>query len=433
MIEVNTKQSAISKFNDYLRKCLKELSIIKEELYSSIEASQKLRLIGNSPSITDLLAVKDFVLQQDSSLEFDYQTIKNFGDNASLVISQVSSSYEKIFTVIKGLKNNNSKDLTDRIKDIDNRIVECNNYISGNNYDTSVIINLLDSSDLSIQEQIDVLVDIAYNISPSRDEIINEEKPMTDNNSKYDIVLKEAKEILVNYFGVLIDNSPQEMKDIINVSQIIGSMNLEDVTGFYSEKIVFKGLVYKIKNLIVGLNTALENKQDNKDELYEELIDSITSIRTLTVDNLIELEETTSNVMFLIDKIGNPMFSTSYDQGDLDKIGALITKLVNVPGTITNGRLIQDTWFEANRIKVYVKNFGDMYCSYLKMVDNKILIVDFAPKNSIYDETKSIVKKHYSRILEIIDLVRANDIEFYAVQKLFLEGFQDSINGGGRI
>ena len=432
MIEINTNQNTLDKFNNYLKCCIDDLTKTLAELTKSIAGSIKIKSIQETSSIADLLELKEFVLHSDPSLASEYQIIEYFGDNASLVVPQVSRAKDNIMKVIKTLNGKDVKELEERVKSIETTIKDINNYLNGAKYNVKTISDLVDSSNIQIDEQIEVLTYLAYSNSPSIEDIKKTDKPKVSSKTKYDRVLAEAKEILVNYFGVLVDKNAQEMKDIINVSQIVGNMNLSDIASFYSEQTVFEGLVYKIKNLIIDLGDAVKNNQENKDELYSELVDAINSIGTFTVEKVIDLVETPNNILFLLDGIGNPLFSINYDQGELAKVGALVTKLLDASGVITNGRLIQDPWLEANKIKAYVKSFGDMFCSYLKTSDNKILIVDFAPKNTIYDETKNIIKKNYSRILEIMELVRINDVEFYAMQKAFLDDFQNNMNGGGR-
>ena len=425
----------INKFNSYVKNCIEDLVTKKQELIANIECAKHLDVVSDKSTIGDLLSLKEYILKLEPKLANDIKILEFFSSKNSLNVPQVRSAYTNVLNIIQKNKVNNIKELDKQIKVIDKTIIEYNNYLNNSRFNTRVIIELVDNSKLSSDEQIIVLSNIAFNMSDNKE--IEEKKETSEqvkesDDSMYYELLLNAKNILKKYYDVLANKSPQEMRDIINISQIIGSMNINDVVSFYNEKIVFEGLIYKIKSLVNSLLASIKNNDANKEDLYLELDDAIESLGGIKIDSGGKNDEKEINVYFLLDNVGNPLFSTNYDTGDLSKIDALINKLISVPGEIANGRLVQDTWLEANKIKAYVKNFSDMYCSYLKMTDNKILIIDFAPLNYIYDETSNIVKRNQVRISEIMDIVKDNNEEFNIVQRNFLSSFQDTLTSKGR-
>ena len=427
MIQIENKQIVIDRFNSIVKKSINELKNNKKELLANIKNAKRIHRISEFSQIPDLLEVKEYMLQTTPTLASDYSVLEYFSNKEEKEIPQVREAFHNIVSSIKSLTDVDCKDLEKRVKSIDLLIAEYTAYLNGEEYDIKHIFNLIESCGISDEEQIIVLSNIAYNMS-----VDNAKEESKESDNKYYIAIDEAKEVLGNYYSILWDNTPQEMKDIINVSQIVGSINIYDVLSFYEERIVFAGLLYKIKYLVNDLEEALKNKSGNKEEIYIELNDCLNSLSSISLENVIEYDHKENNVMFLLDKVGNPLFTTDYDQGDLDKLSSLLNKLLSNPGEIANGRLIQDNWLEANRIKAYIKSFSDMNCSYLKMNDGKILIIDFAPNDEIYDESVNIIKRNQDRIAEIMGLVKANDEGFKIMQEAFLNLFENNLNGQNR-
>ena len=426
----------VEKFKSYVRKCISNLSSKRIELVSNIECIKQLDVVSDKSSIEDLLSVKEYILKIEPKLANDFKILEFFSAKNTTNIPQVKSSFNNILLVVNKRKLGDTKELRNHINAIDKTVIQYNNYLNGSRFDTKVIIELLESSELNIEEQIIILSNIAYNMSPSivkeDKKVVVEEKKVTVDNTMYLDILATAKNILVKYYDVLATKTPQEMRDIINISNIIGSMSIEDVKSYYKKQIVFEGLIYRIKLMVSELTEALKINNSNKDDLYLELEEAIESLNGITLDREGNKDNPNTNILFLIDDNGNPLFTINYDRGELSKIDALLSKLINIPGEIANGRLVQNTWLETNKIKVYVRSFSDMCCAYLKMTDNKILIVDIAPLNDVYSETVNIIRRNQDVINKIMEQVRTNNEELYANQEMFLERLQDSLKGSGR-
>ena len=426
----------IKKFNNYIRNCIKELNAKKSEITLNIECARQISVISAESSIDELIAIKSYVLRIEPRLLNDYKIIEFFNSKNKTNVPQVNTAVNNILAVINEKRIINTKDLENQIKLIDKTILEYNNYLVGNRFSIKMLFELLENSKMSLEEQIIILSDMALKISPSVEikQVDNEEKvePVHDDNDIYLQLLAVGKNILVQYYDVLATKTPQEMRDIINISQIIGGMNMSDVRSFYTEKTIYEGLIYKIKTLVNELSESIRKNGTNKEELYIELEDTIELLKGLTLDVGKVQEPEPVKIYFLLDDSGQPLFTMDYYSGDLSKIDSLITRLANTPGELVNGRPIQDNWLDANKINAYVKSFSDMNCSYLNMSDNKILIIEFASGDQIYSRTVGTIRKNQDRINEIMRMVKGNNAEFDMIQRDFLNNFQDNLTGSGR-
>lgn len=422
-------EAATAKFNTFIDNYLNTLKEKLNNIITSLSYEKIIEKISTSRNLDDILAAKDILIELDSSMAEKYHILEYFIKNNATDIEQVSITINSMLNsnAIKNYSHNIESE-TEYKQELEYSISLIDQLKENSDLDFDTYVKLLEASDLKEEEKIIILVQKAYDSCLYQEEIVNE--PLSEESksrleeivTKYQELENTINRIISKNYDLIASKNDKELayaKFLANnFKKVLATMQNEDeeqqmkyLNQVLAAKLI--SLIEEKKSITEILKTITQTKTFTKD-LEEELelhfmeINDILSVINELSESLAQDDEEKNNyqaseIIFLLDTYGNPYFDLqNYSPDDKKRINSLVEKLGK--GLEQAKKRIKHTKLQPKgklEHDVFINKLSNMYCSYVRLAKNKILIVNFGDKDSIYDETESIVRKCSTKITKL--------------------------------
>lgn len=415
------------KFNEYLEKYLSNLNALLDKIEHELSINDMLSNIRNIENPKEILKHKDMLLELDSNLAESFKVLEIFDNEGILKGPQVQGAINKIKNC-KALSNVNNSEIVIRRAEIENNISKIESILCGEIEDYDYYVSLVEESDLSETEKINIFAYYALdsivpvkkiedveekNISDT-EEIQNdtkEEIDVSDSINRFNDLVKKAQSFQNDFYYLIKKRGKNEIKYIFETVNAVSSdkSNLfyEIARNYSDSESVIVGCLYKIGLLIEEINEIdITNGQKDDKELYDVYLDELSETINVALEKGEELKEIEQlsnggkhTVLFLLDETGQPLFDMSeFKNYDRDSAARCIEKLEQGIKDYNKG----DKCTIVNGIKerVYVNKQDQMAVSFVTLDKDSVLVltVDRKDKDRIYNSTINIEKRYRTEI-----------------------------------
>ncbi|MBR4177748.1 MAG: hypothetical protein IKR57_00175 [Bacilli bacterium] len=427
------------------------------ELLNRIEA---LSINLDMNSIGRVLSNKKRILEIDESLLNDIDLISFFYSENITDVSQVTESLNRISESIKKA--------TSSVEELIKEKEECEHILNNENYDFNFFVKMLEKSNLTEKEKIEILKSVAYETCFAND--IKEEKKEEVEEPKTIKIEDEKRKKLPDLGLIEEDKKEDNTQDLMSryeaLNAIISSINtsyhhlikgktekqinyyeqyVEAVKDVESETNKFEYIEYKLIVEIIKLLKCRDEveellksgKLDN--ELLElgiseieELLDGIEKTSEELNKRLSEQNPNDSrNIFFFTEDGETPYFDVSKLDGEERKT------VLNIIKDLENG-LLDEAMSTTRKVKMnesrdyniyaYKKNLISM--TYIKPTIDKLLILTMAKSKEVFDETISLSKKYDRQIKAQMESIVKEDKGYLDAQNQMLSSIKEDLSNG---
>lgn len=428
MYRVEDISDITKKFGDYIASYISELESKLEKVSNTKFYEDLKNILKTSTDLEDFLHIEKDILKINPSLKGIFDVLNFYYENNASNAPQARKAIENLknsglLSKIDVLSQN-----TEEKSKLEEEIKKCKMILSNNITDWDYYFDLIKKSDLTDEEQIELLSKIAYESTLEKEKVTTkeedkkEEKPAKEyvSTEKMGVELERLRELnrkinnyIAKYSSLVNNKTPNQItmyKDVINA---LGT-NLYDEVGNYKVKeeaiilLTFRAqaLQADISSVVSSLKSTYEKEDFDMLELY---LDELSKIEDLLsgLDSEITEEEKeansngTKNIIYLTDENNNPYFS--YSNLQFEQKLSYKTLLEKISKGLfdykkhKNGATVLGT--KSNR--VYVNISGRYGCSYVILNDEYLLVLSLAPYQNVYSESLKIESQEEKKIKEL--------------------------------
>lgn len=451
MYNTELSNESFAKFEKFLMKYIEELesSILEAKSASMYKIMNELR---KSKNPSDILMHKSDILLYDESLVSSFDVIEFFVSNGIFEAEQISEEVNKIINApfVSNLSKGNSKI---DVNEVTLEIERVKNILSNNEYDFDYYVSLVEKSDLSKADKLNIYAYFAYDSChvELEETLIDEDEvekvSISSLTESYEPIRNEINAFISENYSVIDDLSKDQLSIAKSTySMVINSPEASEVNNrSYSHELLV-AFMLAIIDKIREIDEDIRDNSPYTDEVTIEIINeeinelksyyekASTHLGYIREDVLDQEYPTPSNIHYLVDERGNCLFD-AVNASHSEKIG--ISKCIS---KLERG--IREKYRKSRPAMVrnrYGRNIylmsskggnKDIYISYMKLDPSKgdVLILTYGGVNDdeIYDKTTSLLEKYNDRLEDFIAEYNAQTLLFLSHEDAARE-YVDSI------
>ena len=427
MYRIEDISDITKKYGDYIASYISELESKLEKVSNTKFYEDLKNILRTSTDLEDFLHIEKDILKITPSLKGLFDILNFYYENNASNAPQARKAIENLKNSDLQSKIDALLQNTEEKSKLEEEIKKCKMILANNITDWDYYFELIKRSDLTDEEQIELLSKIAYESTLEKEKVTAKEEKKDEKTAKEYVSteklgvelerLRELNRKINNYiakYSSLVNNkTPNQItmyKDVINA---LGTNLYDEVRNYKVKEEAIILLTFRVQTLQYDINSvvsSLKSTYEKEDfDMLELYLDELSKIEDLlsTLDSEITEEEkkvnsnSTKNVIYLTDKNNNPYFSYSDLQFEqklsyktlLEKIGKGLFDYKKHK----NGATVLGT--KSNR--VYVNISGKYGCSYVILNDEYLLVLSLASYQNIYSESLKIESQEEKRIREL--------------------------------
>lgn len=427
MYRIEDISDITKKYGDYIASYISELESKLEKVSNTKFYEDLKNILRTSTDLEDFLHIEKDILKITPSLKGLFDILNFYYENNASNAPQARKAIENLKNSDLQSKIDALLQNTEEKSKLEEEIKKCKMILANNITDWDYYFELIKRSDLTDEEQIELLSKIAYESTLEKEKVTAKEEKKEEKTAKEYVSteklgvelerLRELNRKINNYiakYSSLVNNkTPNQItmyKDVINA---LGTNLYDEVRNYKVKEEAIILLTFRVQTLQYDINSvvsSLKSTYEKEDfDMLELYLDELSKIEDLlsTLDSEITEEEkkvnsnSTKNVIYLTDKNNNPYFSYSDLQFEqklsyktlLEKIGKGLFDYKKHK----NGATVLGT--KSNR--VYVNISGKYGCSYVILNDEYLLVLSLASYQNIYSESLKIESQEEKRIREL--------------------------------
>ena len=427
MYRIEDISDITKKYGDYIASYISELESKLEKVSNTKFYEDLKNILRTSTDLEDFLHIEKDILKITPSLKGLFDILNFYYENNASNAPQARKAIENLKNSDLQSKIDALLQNTEEKSKLEEEIKKCKMILANNITDWDYYFELIKRSDLTDEEQIELLSKIAYESTLEKEKVTAKEEKKEKKTAKEYVSteklgvelerLRELNRKINNYiakYSSLVNNkTPNQItmyKDVINA---LGTNLYDEVRNYKVKEEAIILLTFRVQTLQYDINSvvsSLKSTYEKEDfDMLELYLDELSKIEDLlsTLDSEITEEEkkvnsnSTKNVIYLTDKNNNPYFSYSDLQFEqklsyktlLEKIGKGLFDYKKHK----NGATVLGT--KSNR--VYVNISGKYGCSYVILNDEYLLVLSLASYQNIYSESLKIESQEEKRIREL--------------------------------
>lgn len=431
MYRVEDISDITKKFGDYIASYISELESKLEKVSNTKFYEDLKNILKTSTDLEDFLHIEKDILKINPSLKGIFDILNFYYENNASNAPQARKAIENLKNSDLQSKIDVLLQNTEEKSKLEEEIKKCKMILANNITDWDYYFDLIKKSDLTDEEQIELLSKIAYESTLEKEKVTakegkkeesKKEEPKKEyvSTEKMGVELERLRELnrkidsyISKYSSLVNTKTPNQITMYKEVINALGT-NLYDEVGNYKVKeeaiilLTFRAqtLQTDISSVVSSLKSTYEKEDFDMLELY---LDELSKIEDLLsgLDSEITEEEKetnsngTKNVIYLTDENNNPYFS--YSNLQFEQKLSYKTLLEKISKGLfdykkhKNGATVLGT--KSNR--VYVNISGRYGCSYVILNDEYLLVLSLAPYQNVYSESLKIESQEEKKIKEL--------------------------------
>lgn len=420
MYNIESSNAAVKNFNDYLKFYLFKLQSSLDAVVMELESETELTKVREVMTAREMLKYKDTVTRLDKSVLKQFEIIKFYLDAGAYEAPQVYNAINAIkrsdiLNSANRVQSNNIKkaELLDEINKV-------KNIIDNKEVDFDYYVSLLNASDLSEEDKLNLLALKAFEstkfvkkeTTPSLESIISsvetkeETVDFSDLVARFDKLSKQANELKNEFYYLFEGKNASQLSYHFEAVKACGKEFLECIRNYSYKEGAMIACLYCVAKSIEDIKTINTNGTISDRELYEICLNEMEAI--ITEANNIKTQimqskesQKPSNILYLTDTHGRLLFDMSeFDSDDKKRIEILINKLENGQYDSIKGG-IKSSLVNGTITPVLVNKSGNIGCSYIRLDDDMVLLLTCETLKNIFSETIKIEKKYIDYIKRI--------------------------------
>lgn len=420
MYNIESSNAAVKNFNDYLKFYLFKLQSSLDAVVMELESETELTKVREVMTAREMLKYKDTVTRLDKSVLKQFEIIKFYLDAGAYEAPQVYNAINAIkrsdiLNSANRVQSNNIKkaELLDEINKV-------KNIIDNKEVDFDYYVSLLNASDLSEEDKLNLLALKAFEstkfvkkeTTPSLESIISsvetkeETVDFSDLVARFDKLSKQANELKNEFYYLFEGKNASQLSYHFEAVKACGEEFLECIRNYSYKEGAMIACLYCVAKSIEDIKTINTNGTISDRELYEICLNEMEAI--ITEANNIKTQimqskesQKPSNILYLTDTHGRLLFDMSeFDSDDKKRIEILINKLENGQYDSIKGG-IKSSLVNGTITPVLVNKSGNIGCSYIRLDDDMVLLLTCDTLKNIFSETIKIEKKYIDYIKRI--------------------------------
>lgn len=420
MYNIESSNAAVKNFNDYLKFYLFKLQSSLDAVVMELESETELTKVREVMTAREMLKYKDTVTRLDKSVLKQFEIIKFYLDAGAYEAPQV---YNAINTIKRSdILNSANRVQSNNIKKAEllDEINKVKNIIDNKEVDFDYYVSLLNASDLSEEDKLNLLALKAFEstkfvkkeTTPSLESIISsvetkeETVDFSDLVARFDKLSKQANELKNEFYYLFEGKNASQLSYHFEAVKACGKEFLECIRNYSYKEGAMIACLYCVAKSIEDIKTINTNGTISDRELYEICLNEMEAI--ITEANNIKTQimqskesQKPSNILYLTDTHGRLLFDMSeFDSDDKKRIEILINKLENGQYDSIKGG-IKSSLVNGTITPVLVNKSGNIGCSYIRLDDDMVLLLTCDTLKNIFSETIKIEKKYIDYIKRI--------------------------------
>lgn len=420
MYNIESSNTAVKNFNDYLKFYLFKLQSSLDAVVMELEAETELTKVREVMTAREMLKYKDTVTRLDKSVLKQFEIIKFYLDAGAYEAPQV-------FNAINAIKRSDILNSANRVQsnnikkaELLDEINKVKNIIDNKEVDFDYYVSLLNASDLSEEDKLNLLALKAFEstkfvkkeTTPSLESIISsvetkeETVDFSDLVARFDELSKQANELKNEFYYLFEGKNASQLSYHFEAVKACGEEFLECIRNYSYKEGAMIACLYCVAKSIEDIKTINTNGTISDRELYEICLNEMEAI--ITEANNIKTQimqskesQKPSNILYLTDTHGRLLFDMSeFDSDDKKRIEILINKLENGQYDSIKGG-IKSSLVNGTITPVLVNKSGNIGCSYIRLDDDMVLLLTCETLKNIFSETIKIEKKYIDYIKRI--------------------------------
>lgn len=431
MYRVEDISDITKKFGDYIASYISELESKLEKVSNTKFYEDLKNIIKTSTDLEDFLHIEKDILKINPSLKGIFDILNFYYENNASNAPQARKAIENLKNSDLQSKIDVLLQNTEEKSKLEEEIKKCKMILANNITDWDYYFDLIKKSDLTDEEQIELLSKIAYESTLEKEKVTakegekdesKKEEPKKEyvSTEKMGVELERLRELnrkidsyISKYSSLVNTKTPNQITMYKEVINALGT-NLYDEVGNYKVKeeaiilLTFRAqtLQADISSVVSSLKSTYEKEDFDMLELY---LDELSKIEDLLsgLDSEITEEEKevnsngTKNVIYLTDENNNPYFS--YSNLQFEQKLSYKTLLEKISKGLfdykkhKNGATVLGT--KSNR--VYVNISGRYGCSYVILNDEYLLVLSLASYQNVYSESLKIESQEEKKIKKL--------------------------------
>lgn len=420
MYNIESSNTAVKNFNDYLKFYLFKLQSSLDAVVMELEAETELTKVREVMTAREMLKYKDTVTRLDKSVLKQFEIIKFYLDAGAYEAPQV-------FNAINAIKRSDILNSANRVQsnnikkaELLDEINKVKNIIDNKEVDFDYYVSLLNASDLSDEDKLNLLALKAFEstkfvkkeTTPSLESIISsvetkeETVDFSDLVARFDELSKQANELKNEFYYLFEGKNASQLSYHFEAVKACGEEFLECIRNYSYKEGAMIACLYCVAKSIEDIKTINTNGTISDRELYEICLNEMEAI--ITEANNIKTQimqskesQKPSNILYLTDTHGRLLFDMSeFDSDDKKRIEILINKLENGQYDSIKGG-IKSSLVNGTITPVLVNKSGNIGCSYIRLDDDMVLLLTCETLKNIFSETIKIEKKYIDYIKRI--------------------------------
>lgn len=420
MYNIESSNATVKNFNDYLKFYLFKLQSSLDAVVMELESETELTKVREVMTAREMLKYKDTVTRLDKSVLKQFEIIKFYLDAGAYEAPQV---YNAINTIKRSdILNSANRVQSNNIKKAEllDEINKVKNIIDNKEVDFDYYVSLLNASDLSEEDKLNLLALKAFEstkfvkkeTTPSLESIISsvetkeETVDFSDLVARFDKLSKQANELKNEFYYLFEGKNASQLSYHFEAVKACGKEFLECIRNYSYKEGAMIACLYCVAKSIEDIKTINTNGTISDRELYEICLNEMEAI--ITEANNIKTQimqskesQKPSNILYLTDTHGRLLFDMSeFDSDDKKRIEILINKLENGQYDSIKGG-IKSSLVNGTITPVLVNKSGNIGCSYIRLDDDMVLLLTCDTLKNIFSETIKIEKKYIDYIKRI--------------------------------
>lgn len=427
MYRIEDISDITKKYGDYIASYISELESKLEKVSNTKFYEDLKNILRTSTDLEDFLHIEKDILKITPSLKGLFDILNFYYENNASNAPQARKAIENLKNSDLQSKIDALLQNTEEKSKLEEEIKKCKMILANNITDWDYYFELIKRSDLTDEEQIELLSKIAYESTLEKEKVTAKEEKKEEKTAKEYVsteklgvelerlrgLNRKINNYIAKYSSLVNNKTPNQItmyKDVINA---LGTNLYDEVRNYKVKEEAIILLTFRVQTLQYDINSvvsSLKSTYEKEDfDMLELYLDELSKIEDLlsTLDSEITEEEkkvnsnSTKNVIYLTDKNNNPYFSYSDLQFEqklsyktlLEKIGKGLFDYKKHK----NGATVLGT--KSNR--VYVNISGKYGCSYVILNDEYLLVLSLASYQNIYSESLKIESQEEKRIREL--------------------------------
>lgn len=422
MYSIESSNIAVNNFNEYLKFYLFKLQSSLDTVMMELESESEISKIKECLTARDILKYKDTIIRLDDSLITQFKIIEYYLNGGAPEAPQVYDAINNIKN--SEILNSTSRTQSNNVKkaELTDEINRVKNIIENKEVDFDYYISLLNGSDLSESDKLNLLALKAFestkyikkDMSPSLESIISsveskeENVDFSDLLNRFDELTKKANVLKNKYYYLFDGKTNSQLSYHFEAVKAYGDNFIQNVRNYSYKEGAMIACLYHVAKSVEDIKSINTNGTVSDRELYElylnemeEVIDLASEVSAYIDEIDKEKEDKPSSILYFTDTHGRLLFDSSkFDSDDRKSIETLINKLENGQYDFIKGG-IKSSMVNGSITPIYINKSGRIGCSYIRLDDNIVLLLTCDTLKYVYDKTLSIEKRNIDYIKKL--------------------------------